>query len=68
MSRLSSTSTEGLSVRINTEFQPAHREFYAGRAHVVLESGDCTVNVFPTGTEMRILAADLIAAADQVEA
>lgn len=67
MQRLSSLSTEGLSVRISTEFSPAHRATFSGRATVVVESGDFQGRSYPTAAEMRALAGALLTAAAQVE-
>lgn len=68
MLKLSSVSREGVAFDVYTDHQDSHREFLKGRATVVMRSGDCTLQTYPTAADLRALAAELIAAADRVEA
>lgn len=65
--KLSSMSSEGLTVHTKTEFQPSTAEFFRGRAQLTMDSGVAHVIVFPTAAEMRALAGELLTAAAQVE-
>lgn len=65
--QLSSISGEGVHVRLNTTFSPAYAAVYKGRAMLVMETGECTMTLFPTASELRAMAAELTAAADRVE-
>jgi hypothetical protein len=64
---LSSISKEGLVVRLGTEYSPSHREVFAGRATLIMETGISCLQLYPTAAELRELAGELLTAADRVD-